>query len=106
MKRIFICSPLAGDIKKNIKFAEQKANEIAINGNLPLCPHQIARYLDDNNAEERALGMRLSLELLKLADIVMVYGKSITPGMAGEIKTADVLNKYIVYKEKTGDDDV
>ena len=84
-KIIFICSPLSGDIQDNIVFAESKARQIALGGDIPICPHQIARYLDDREEHERDRGMKVGHQLLSLCQQMNVYGKDITAGMAEEI---------------------
>jgi hypothetical protein len=96
MKKIFICHALAGDVKNNILKAEGYAKEIAIRGDMPIIPHQVARYLDDDNQTERAIGMNLSIELLKLCDEIHVIGK-VTKGMKNEIETAKDNLIQIIY---------
>jgi len=99
---IFICSRLRGDFEKNLEFAEMMAGAVIRSGNVPLCPHQIARYLDDKNLEERELGMLTAKRMIGLADEVHVFaGKDgVSEGMAGEIMEAIKLRKNIKFIDR------
>ena len=99
MKIAYICSPFAGDIKRNKQYARELTH-LAIKDNFaPITPHlYITESLDDNNIEERVLGLRAGLELLRGCDIVYIgikYGKS--AGMLSEEERAKELNIKIRY---------
>ena len=58
-------------------------------GVLPLAPHlYFTQFLKDEDAQERATGIRFGMEWLEAADEVWVFGESISEGMAAEIKRA------------------
>lgn len=38
-KLVYICAPLRGDVTNNVEFARQKAQEVFVEGNIPICPH-------------------------------------------------------------------
>lgn len=67
MKKIFICSALRGDLKTNITMAEEYCRWAMItHGVLPIAPHvYFTRFLDDDSPDERELGIRAGLELLR-----------------------------------------
>lgn len=89
---IYICSPLRGDIKRNIKRAIGYSRFVYSKGGVPLAPHVIfTTFLDDEIPEERAAGMEMGLELLRVCDELWVFGERISEGMAGEIKRAKSL---------------
>ena len=99
MKRVYICSPLAGDVSGNIEKAKEYCRETAERGALPLAAHvYFTQFLDDSNPAERESGMRLGLELLTLCDEVHVYGDFISSGMAAEIALAEEMEIPIIYK--------
>ena len=88
--------PLGGKLA-NVIIAERRAREIALSGCVPIVPHQIARYLDDNNTRERSLGMSIAQELLLFSDQVNVYGEEETSGMLEELKLAKACQIPINY---------
>ena len=86
MKKIFVCSPLRGNIKENIKKAKQYSRDIALKGDIPITPHiYFTQFLDDNNPKERKLGMKMGQELLKICDDIKIFGVP-NKGMKEEIK--------------------
>lgn len=96
MKKIFICSPYRGNIEENIKKAKQHAELVAVLGKLPIAPHlYFTQFLDDNNEKERQIGINLGIELLKMCDLMYVYGEP-TDGMKQEIKVAEELGIEII----------
>jgi len=100
MKKIYICSPLAGDVAGNIERARGYCRAAADSGVLPLAPHiYCIQFLDDAIPDERELGMEMGLELLGLCDEVWVHGSTISTGMAWEIALAGELGIPIIYME-------
>jgi len=96
-KKIFICSPLRGDIKENIKKAKKYSREVVLAGNIPIAPHiYFPQFLDDNNPQERNLGMTMGRELLSMCDEMWIYGDP-TEGMSLEIKQ---FNGPKIYKDE------
>ena len=84
MKRIFVCSPYAGDVELNELIAET------------LC-HQLVKMGYENFQEEREIGIRTGLTFLDVCDEVWVYtGNGISPGMEHEIEYAETLGKPVV----------
>ncbi|HCC60019.1 MAG: DUF4406 domain-containing protein [Candidatus Staskawiczbacteria bacterium RIFOXYC1_FULL_37_43] len=97
-KKIYICSPLSGNIEENIEKAKEHCRDVSLKGFLPIASHiYFTQFLDDNNSEERDIGMEMGLELLKLCDEVWVFGDKISEGMKKEIQFAKKLNIEIKY---------
>ncbi|MBZ2175606.1 hypothetical protein K8M07_10200 [Schnuerera sp. xch1] len=89
MKLIFIASPYAGDIKKNTDYAKEACQYVLNEGNAFFCPHLLyPQILNDNNPEERKLGISLGKELLVRCDELWVFGNHISSGMFEEIEFA------------------
>lgn len=98
MKFVYICSPLRGDIERNIRKANGYCRFAAKQSALPLAPHAMfAGFLDDTIQEERSYGMRMGLALLKLCSEVWVFGERISEGMLDEISVAAELGISIKY---------
>ena len=94
---IYICSPLRGDYSKNIGRALKYCREVALQGDIPIAPHiYFTQFLDDTIPSEREIGLKFGLELVKLCDMVYVYGKP-SEGMQAEIKLAEQLGVEVIY---------
>ena len=86
MIKVYVCSPLTGDIMQNIENARKYSRYIVLLGKIPITPHiYFTQFLDDTKIEERKLGMRMGLELLDDCDLMYVFGKKISDGMQKEI---------------------
>jgi hypothetical protein len=92
-KNIFICSPLRGNIKPNIKRTKEICKWVIYKGNIPFAPHiYFTQFLDDSKTKERNLGIRSGLEWLRLCDELWIFGDVISEGMKKEIKFAKKIN--------------
>ena len=95
--KIYICSPLRGDIEANIKKAQTYCREVILQGHLPICPHiYFTQFLDDNVESERNTGMVYGLKALEMCDEVWVYGEP-SEGMKAEIELAEKLGVEVKY---------
>ena len=93
MKLTYICSPCRGDYEKNIIKAQEYCREAMNDGLLPLAPHvYFTQFVDDSNPEERKLGLRCGLQLLRYCQLIRVYGYEVSAGMYDEIQLAGVLD--------------
>ena len=73
MKKVFICSPYRGEVEKNTKIAREFGRLAAKCDYVPVIPHLVfPQFLDDNDPEERILGITLGAELLKVCDMMWV----------------------------------
>ena len=89
---VYVCSPLRGDVERNIHKAIDYCKYIYSQGGIPLAPHVIfTTFLDDNNPTDRAAGMKVGLELLAVCDELWAFGDTVSEGMAGEIAAAEKL---------------
>lgn len=72
-------------------------------GVLPLAPHlYFTQFLKDEDAQERATGIRFGMQWLEAADEVWVFGETISEGMAVEIKRAHELQKPVCNLPEPG----
>lgn len=92
MKKVYICSPLGGDVERNLQRAK-KYTEYALKcGTAPVVPHFYALCLDDNNPKEREIGMAAGLSLLWFCDEMWIFGDEVTEGMRSEMQFCKNLN--------------
>lgn len=106
MKKVYICSPYAGD-KLNASLA-RVYSRYAINQKVcPVTPHLLyPQFLNDRDPKQRAIGLKCGVELLKLCDELWVFGRRISEGMSREIDLAKEMDIPIrrfrlSYKEVT-----
>ncbi len=99
MKRIFICSPYAGDVENNVGMARKMCRKAIEAGYAPFAPHlHYPGIVDDSDEKERAAGISCGLRFMDACDEVWAYiGKGRSPGMAQELTYATSTGKRIRY---------
>lgn len=105
MNNIFICSPLnaptQAEIEQNIRYAEQCGDIVRNLDMIPIVPHVLARFFDDNNPVEREMCIKRTTEKLRECDAMMVSGKRITIGMKHEIAECQKLGiPYFIFYDQ------
>ena len=99
-KIIYVASPYAGDIEKNVRYAQDACRAVLLAGAHPYAPHlYITNILRDDVPEEREQGLKTALAFLTVCDELWVFGPRISKGMAGEIAEAERLGKPIRYMD-------
>ena len=98
MPRIFISHSFSSNPETNRSSVARIARRLALEGHLPLAPQLLFPHFIDETTE-RHLAMKLSLELLALADEVRFFGR-ITPGMELEIQEAASLGIPVIGERK------
>ena len=97
-KRVYICSPLKGNINRNVFNARMYCRFAFDKGYVPIAPHiYYPQFLDESSANERAAGIRYGLEAMWQASEVWVFGEYISEGMQAEIDLAKDLKIPIKY---------
>ena len=100
-KLVYICSPLRGDVEKNIAFAKEKAREVFLEGNIPVCPHLLFPPIaDPRNPVEDKAAMGMCLKLIERCSEMRVYGPVWSEGMWQEIKYAHKLKLPVLTDQK------
>lgn len=108
-KIVFICSPFAGNIEENTIRARRYGRFAVTEKTIPIIPHLMyPQFLEEEDPQERQLGLDMGLVLLGKCSEIWVFGDRISSGMAKEIQKAKRWNKTIRYfstvcKEKGGD---
>ena len=60
---VYICSPYAGEIEKNVKAAQGYSRFAVEKGYIPIAPHLLfPQFLNDANPKERQLGISAGME--------------------------------------------
>ena len=86
---IYVCSPFAGDTEHNISRARGYCRFVVSKGHIPLAPHLLfPQFMDDDDKEQRELGLSFALVLLNKCSGMWVFGNKVSEGMAREIKKA------------------
>lgn len=86
---VYICSPYAGDIQRNVTAARRYCRFAVESGYIPIAPHLLfPQFLDDSDPRERELGLFFGNALMSKTSEVWVFGTDISPGMQAEIKRA------------------
>ena len=95
---VYICSPYAGDIETNILRAKRYCRFAVSEGGIPFAPHlHYPQFMDDNDKEQRELGLRFALILLGKCDELWVFGDKLSNGMSREIAKAKKRGMTISY---------
>ena len=86
---VYICSPYAGDVEKNVEAAQRYSRFAVDKGYIPIAPHLLfPQFLNDRNPKERQLGLFFGNALMSKCSEVWVFGSRISAGMEDEIKRA------------------
>ena len=92
MKKVYICSPLGGNVKENLEQVKRYTKYALMCGTAPVVPHFYAECLNDGNPKEREIGLAAGLSLLWFCDEMWVFGDVVTEGMQTEINFCINLN--------------
>lgn len=99
---VYICSPFAGDVKKNVRKARLYSRLAVKRGYLPITPHLLfPQFLNDRDEFERKLGMKMGLVLMLKCREVWVFGQP-SAGMNTEIKRALIKGMPVRYFNEKG----
>ena len=86
---VFICSPYAGDIERNIRKAQGYCRFAVSRNCIPIAPHLLfPQFMDDDDEQMRDLGLFFGMVLMSKCSEVWVFGRKITKGMSIEIEKA------------------
>lgn len=86
---VFICSPFAGNIQRNTRRARDFCRFAVSRNCIPIAPHLLfPQFMEEDDPEQRRLGIFFGLVLQKKCKEVWVFGRNISRGMAVEIEKA------------------
>lgn len=99
---VYICSPYAGEIEKNVKAAQEYSRFAVEKGYIPIAPHLLfPQFLNDANPKERQLDLFFGNALMSKCSEVWVFGSHISAGMEAEINRAKWKNYRLRYFTET-----
>ena len=99
---VYICSPYAGEIEKNVKAAQEYSRFAVEKGYIPIAPHLLfPQFLNDANPRERQLGLFFGNALMSKCSEIWVFGSRISAGMETEINRAKWKNYRLRYFTET-----
>ena len=100
MSIVIVESPYAGDIERNVKYAQDCCKDCVKRGENPFASHLLyTQFLDDSDPHERELGIALGFEFRKFASRTVVYTDlGISPGMELGIQSSESLGIEIEYR--------
>ena len=99
---VYICSPYAGEIEKNVKAAQEYSRFAVEKGYIPIAPNLLfPQFLNDANPKERQLGLFFGNALMSKCSEVWVFGSHISAGMEAEINRAKWKNYRLRYFTET-----
>jgi hypothetical protein len=86
---VFICSPLAGEVEKNLEHARRYCRYAVAQNTIPIAPHLIfPQFMDDGDPNQRSLAIFMGLVLLTKCQELWRFGERISAGMKVEIGKA------------------
>lgn len=92
MKLVYICSPYAGEIEQNVRFAQDACRYAIAQNCTPLAVHLLyPQILNDAVPKERNIGIQMGLRVLTVCEELWLCGSSISTGMLCELKEAERL---------------
>ena len=95
---VYICSPYAGDVEKNVTAAQEYSRFAVDKGYIPIAPHLLfPQFLNDRNPKERQLGLFFGNAIMSKCSEVWAFGNRISAGMEEEIKRAKWKNYRLRY---------
>lgn len=95
---VYICSPYAGEVEKNVKAAQDYSRFAVEEGYIPIAPHLLfPQFLNDADPKERQLGLFFGNAVMSKCSEVWVFGNEISNGMQAEIKRAKWKNYRLRY---------
>jgi hypothetical protein len=93
MKMVYIASPYAGDIEKNIRFAKAACRYAMEQGCAFVAVHLLyPQFLNDAVPSQRETGIQMGLRVLASCDQIWICGEHISAGMSCEIAEAKRLD--------------
>lgn len=98
MKLVYICSPYAGDVENNVRFAKAACRYAMKQGCAPIAVHLLyPQILNDAVPSERKAGIRMGLRVLASCEELWACGDTISHGMSCEIAKAGRLGIPVRY---------
>ena len=102
MRRVIVESPYAGDVDRNVAYARAAMRDCLLRGEAPYASHLLYTQpgvLDDNDPEERKLGIEAGLAWGGLATTVVYTDRGISPGMEQGVARAHLEGRVVEFRK-------
>ena len=103
MRLVILESPYAGDIDRNVSYARACMRDCFEHGEAPFASHLLYTQpgvLDDNDPDDRTLGIEAGLTWGRHAHATVVYiDHGISEGMKYGIELAKCQHRQVVYRK-------
>lgn len=104
MPLVYVCSPFAGDVDRNIQNARRYCRFVVDSGGIPLASHLLLpQFMSEET--ERELALFMGMILMDRCEEVWVFGRLISAGMQKEITRAEKRGMKIRYFMEEEDPD-
>lgn len=95
---VYICSPFAGDVDRNLMKARGYSRYAVSKNAIPIAPHLLfPQFMEDSDKGDREKALFMGLVLLTKCQEVWCFGSKISNGMAIELEKAKKRNMVIKY---------
>ena len=94
---VYICAPFSGNIEGNKKKAAEFAHYAYKQGCIPITPHLLFPFMNDESKQERELALHMDLVMMGKCQEVWVLSERITAGMSAEIEKAQRRRQAVRY---------
>lgn len=100
MRNVILESPYAGDVEENVKYAKRCLLDCLRREESPIASHLLlTMVLDDDNREERALGVSAGHSWVEAADAVVFYlDRGMSQGMIQALIRANELETPMEFR--------
>lgn len=89
---VYIASPYAGDVERNVAFARDACRYAASQGCTPVAVHLLyPQFLNDRVPQEREAGLKMGRRVLAACDEFWLCGEKLSTGMRAEKAEAERL---------------
>ena len=96
MKLVYICSPYAGEVERNVRFTQEVCRYAISQNCAPVAVHLLyPQLLDDMVPEERKIGIQMGIRVLLACEELWLCGSRISTRMLYELKEAERLDKPV-----------
>ncbi len=106
MRLVYLESPLAGDVERNIAYARACMRDALARGEAPFASHLLfpqPDILDDDVPSQRRLGMEAGFAWAIAADATVVYTDlGVSRGMQEGINRAESIGRPVEYRTIPG----
>ncbi len=98
--KVFIVSPYSGDVEANVAYGKKCVADSIQREETPFAGHLFyTQVLNDDDPEQRDLGMKMGREWMADCEVVAVYvDRGVSKGMIADIEHAQDIDRGLVFR--------